>query len=116
MAQGGWCSRNNSLLIRNNCTLKSFLRPRIQDFAFCFGYHGCLGVKAGITTQQNLAGVRALRGAPKLFVGGELILDCLFECCFQFCYRFPVKTDNITDAGDVADKATILVAVFMRAE
>jgi hypothetical protein len=78
MAQGSWCSRNNSLLIRNNCTSKSFLRPRIQAFAFCLGYHGCLGVKAEVNTQQNLAGVRALRRAPKLFAGGELILDCLF--------------------------------------
>ena len=49
---------------------------------------------------------------PQLFACFDIVVDSFFEGRTQFVDTFTVKADDITNAGDVADKHAIFVAIF----
>ena len=55
--------------------------------------------------------MRLLRGTIQLFAGLKVIINRFFKTGTQFCNGFTVKTDDIIDACNMTDKATIVLTI-----
>lgn len=114
---GGRCLRGNAAaaiqaLRDSNRATQGLRNPLVETLAGCLSGHRGSRVYLRIDAQQELARVRFLRRATHFFRSLQVIVHRFGECAAQFRHRVAVKTDDVADAGDMADEASVLVAVL----
>ncbi len=63
-------------------------------------------------TEHQLARIWLLGLLACFFACFQIVINSLFKCCSKFTNSFTVKAYDITNACNMANKATIFIAVF----
>jgi hypothetical protein len=101
------------ILFLPSCGVLDYVsRPRIQAFPLRLCGHSCACVNLRGQSQAELSRVRAIGLLPKLLASGQVVINGFPEGPPQFGNGIPVKADNVTDAGDMTDKAAVFFAIF----